>query len=42
MKDKEFITPYGLFTTIVVTIVGVGIFSYPRELLQMLELMDGL
>jgi spore germination protein (amino acid permease) len=32
MKDKEFITPYGLFTTIVVTIVGVGIFSYPREL----------
>lgn len=32
MKDKEFITPYGLFTTIVVTVVGVGIFSYPREL----------
>lgn len=32
MKDKEFIAPYGLFTTIVVTVVGVGIFSYPREL----------
>ena len=32
MNHKEFITPYGLFTTIVVTIVGVGIFSYPREL----------
>lgn len=34
MKDKEFITPYGLFTTIVVTMVGVGIFSYPRELAE--------
>jgi spore germination protein (amino acid permease) len=32
MNDKEFVTPYGLFVTIVVTIAGVGIFSYPREL----------
>lgn len=32
MSDKKFITPYSLFTTVVVTIVGVGIFSYPREL----------
>lgn len=32
MKDKEFVTPFGLFSTIVVTVVGVGIFSYPREL----------
>lgn len=34
MNDKEFVTPYGLFTTIVVTMVGVGIFSYPRELVS--------
>lgn len=32
MNCKEFVTPFGLFSTIVVTIVGVGIFSYPREL----------
>jgi spore germination protein len=32
MKNKEFITSYGLFCTIIVTIVGIGIFSYPREL----------
>lgn len=32
MNNKNFITSYGLFSTIVVTIVGIGIFSYPREL----------
>jgi spore germination protein len=32
MKDHEFITSYGIFSTIVVTVVGVGIFAYPREL----------
>jgi spore germination protein len=32
MKDKEFITSYGLFCTVIVTIVGIGIFSYPRDL----------
>lgn len=32
MKNKEFITSYGLFCTIIVTVVGIGIFSYPREL----------
>lgn len=31
MNNKEFITPYGLFATIVVTVIGIGIFSYPRE-----------
>lgn len=32
MNDKDFVTPFGLFSTIVVAVVGVGIFSYPREL----------
>ncbi len=32
MNNKEFVTPYGLFSAILVTIVGIGIFSYPREL----------
>lgn len=32
MNNKEYVTPFGLFTTIVVTVIGVGIFSYPREL----------
>lgn len=32
MKDKEFITSYGLFSTIVVTVIGVGVFSLPREM----------
>ncbi|MFL0195576.1 Ger(x)C family spore germination protein [Clostridium sp. WILCCON 0269] len=32
MEHKNFITGFGLFSTIVATIVGVGIFSYPREL----------
>lgn len=31
MNNKEFITPYGLFATIVVTVIGVGVFSLPRE-----------
>lgn len=31
MKEKIFITKYGLFASIVVTVVGVGIFSYPSE-----------
>ena len=32
MKEKIYITKYGLFASIVVTVVGVGIFSYPSEL----------
>lgn len=32
MRDKDFITASGIFTTIIVTVIGVGIFSYPREL----------
>ncbi|MBV7272368.1 endospore germination permease [Clostridiaceae bacterium UIB06] len=32
MNNKEFITPYGLFATIVVTVIGVGVFSLPRDL----------
>ena len=31
MNNKEFITPFGVFTSIVVTVIGVGIFSYPRD-----------
>lgn len=32
MKDRNFITRFGLFSTIIVTVVGVGAFSYPRDL----------
>lgn len=32
MEDKEFITSYGFFATIIVTVIGVGIFSFPKEL----------
>lgn len=32
MDSKNFITDFGLFSTIVVAIVGVGIFSYPQEI----------
>ncbi len=32
MNNRNFITQYGLFSTIVVTVIGIGIFSYPREL----------
>jgi len=32
MKEKAFITKHGLFASVVVTVVGVGIFSYPSEL----------
>lgn len=31
MKEKALITRYGLFASIVVTVIGVGIFSYPSE-----------
>jgi hypothetical protein len=31
MNDKEFVTPYGLFASIIVTVIGVGVFSLPRE-----------
>ena len=34
MKDKKIIEDFGLFTTIVVAIVGIGIFSYPREVID--------
>jgi len=34
MADKEKIEDFGLFTTIVVAIVGVGIFSCPREVID--------
>ncbi|MBE6066326.1 MAG: spore gernimation protein [Clostridium lundense] len=32
MDNKKFTTGYGLFSTIVVTLLGVNVFSYPREL----------
>ncbi|MBR9648857.1 MAG: Ger(x)C family spore germination protein [Clostridium tyrobutyricum] len=32
MKYKKFITSFGLFSTIIVTVIGVGIFSYPQEI----------
>lgn len=32
MNNNEFISSYGLFTTLVVTVIGVNVFSYPREL----------
>lgn len=31
MEKDKYITSYGFFSTIVVTVVGIGIFSYPRE-----------
>ncbi|WP_051623533.1 GerAB/ArcD/ProY family transporter [Clostridium hydrogeniformans] len=34
---KETIKPFGLFASIVVTIIGVGLFSYPRELAEKVE-----
>lgn len=34
MGNKEYVTEFTLFSSIVVTIVGVGIFSYPRELAE--------
>lgn len=32
MKDRSFINSYGLFSTITVTVVGVGVFSFPSRL----------
>lgn len=32
MNEKEFVGKYGLFSTIVVTVVGVGVFSFPSSL----------
>jgi spore germination protein (amino acid permease) len=32
MEKNDFITSYGFFSTIVVAVVGIGIFSYPREI----------
>ncbi|WP_027623646.1 GerAB/ArcD/ProY family transporter [Clostridium lundense] len=32
MNNKEFISSYGLFATLVVTVIGVNVFSYPSEL----------
>jgi len=34
MKEKEFINKYGIFSSIVVTVIGVGVFSYPRDLTE--------
>ena len=34
MADREKVEDFGLFTTIVVAIVGVGIFSAPREVIN--------
>lgn len=34
MNKNEGITSYGLFSTIVVTTIGIGIFSYPRSLAE--------
>ncbi|MDT8715613.1 endospore germination permease [Clostridium sp. 19966] len=31
MEKKNYITAYGYFCTLVVTVVGIGIFSYPKE-----------
>jgi spore germination protein len=35
MNKNGYITSYGFFTTIVVTTVGIGIFSYPRMLAEL-------
>jgi spore germination protein len=32
MNNKGFVSKYGLFATIVVTVVGVGVFSYPSRM----------
>jgi spore germination protein (amino acid permease) len=32
MSDKGFIRGYGLFSTIIVTVIGVGVFSYPGSM----------
>lgn len=37
MEKDNFITSYGFIATIIVTVVGIGIFSYPRELATMVE-----
>lgn len=34
MQYKSFISSFGLFSTIVVTVVGVGVFSYPQEIVS--------
>lgn len=36
MKNTQFITDYGLFASICVTIVGIGVFSYPKDLTAIL------
>lgn len=37
MNDKEFVGKYGLFATIVVTVIGVGVFSYPSVMANIVE-----
>ncbi|WP_164509031.1 GerAB/ArcD/ProY family transporter [Clostridium rectalis] len=37
MDDKNFISSYALFATIIVTTVGVNVFSYPRELTEVVN-----
>lgn len=37
MEKDNFITSYGFIATIIVTVVGIGIFSYPREIASMVE-----
>jgi len=37
MDKDNYITSYGFIATIIVTVVGIGIFSYPRELAAMVE-----
>ncbi|MCI1945283.1 Ger(x)C family spore germination protein [Clostridium luticellarii] len=34
MRDRDFITNFEIFSTIIVTVIGVGIFSLPRELVS--------
>ena len=34
MQDKKIIGDFGLFTTVVVAIVGIGIFSCPKEVID--------
>lgn len=32
MEEKKLVSDYGVFTTIAVTVVGVGVFSFPRDI----------
>ncbi|MBA5851461.1 Ger(x)C family spore germination protein [Clostridium sp. cel8] len=36
MQDKNFISSFGLFSTIIVTVIGIGIFSYPQQVISII------